>query len=249
MKIELFEDEEIHDLEYHNLKIIQKKTGFKFGIDSVLLANYSKKIKKDAIVVDIGTGTGIIAILLAEKTRAKKIIGIEIQKEMSEMASRSIKLNNLENTVNILNCNIKDVENYVDQNSVDVIVSNPPYKKENTGIKNVEKNKLISRHEIECNIDDIIAKSSYMLKDRGSFYMIHRPERLADVLCSLRKYKIEPKNLRFVQSKPNEAPKMFLIKAVKNAGEFLKVEKPLVVYDDCGEYTDEILEFYGRMGD
>lgn len=249
MRTELFEDEDIHDLEYHDLKIIQKKTGFKFGIDSVLLANYSKKIKKDANVVDIGTGTGIIAILLAEKTRAKKIIGIEIQKEMAEMASRSIKLNNLDNKVNILNCNIKDVENYVDKNSIDVIVSNPPYKKENTGIKNIEKNKLIARHEIECNIDDIIAKSCYMLKDRGMFFMIHRPERLADVMCSLRKYKIEPKNLRFVQSKENEAPKMFLIKAVKNAGEFLKVEKPLIVYNKSGEYTDEIIEFYGGMGD
>ena len=240
----LKDDEEIHDLGFDNLKIIQKKYGFKFGIDSILLTSFSKHIKKNSIVMDIGTGTGIIAILLAAKTTAKKIYAVEIQKEMAEMAERSVKLNKLDDRIEVINVNIKDILTYVNKNSVDVIVSNPPYKKINTGIKNTEKNKLISRHEVECSIDDIIKKSNELLKDNGVINIIHRPERIADLICSCRNNKLEPKVLRFIQSRSNEAPKMFLIKAIKGAGEFIKVEKPLIIYDNGTEYTEEVKEIY-----
>ncbi len=241
--IPLKNDEEIHDLGFSNLKIIQKNHGFKFGVDSVLLADYSKHIKKDSIVIDFGTGTGIIAILLAAKTSLKKIYAVEIQSELADMARRSVALNNLEEKVEIINANIKNICNYVNKNSIDVIVSNPPYKKGNTGLKNIEKNKLISRHEVECDFEDIARESKKLLKDNGSIYVIHRPERIADVLCLFRKYKLEPKKIRFIQSRINEAPKMFLIKAVKGAGEFLKVDKPLIIYDDS-EYTEELKNIY-----
>lgn len=242
-ELSLREDEEIHDLGFLDLKIIQKNHGFKFGVDSILLTDYAKHIKKNSIVMDIGTGTGIIAILLAAKTSLKKIYAVEIQPELADMARRSVILNHLDDKVEIINANIKDICNYVNKNSVDVIVSNPPYKKVDAGLKNTEKIKLISRHEVECNFEDIARESKKLLKDNGTIYVIHRPERIADVICTFRKYKLEPKKIRFVQSRVNEAPKMFLIKAVKGAGEFIKVEKPLVIYENS-EYTEELKKIY-----
>ena len=246
MDVQLLNDEELHDLEYKGLKLIQKKKGFKFGVDSVLLSDFAKKIKKNATVMDIGSGTGIISILLAKKTKLKKIYAVEIQKDMAEMSERSIQLNNQEDKIEVINDNIKNIFRYVCKNSIDVVVSNPPYKKISSGILNPEENKLISRHEVECNFDEIANIAGRLLKDNGTFYLIHRPERLADVLISLKKNRLEPKNLRFIQSKNNEAPKMFLLKSVKYAGEFLKVEKPLIIYDSENKYTEELLKIYEK---
>ena len=196
--------------------------------------------------MDIGTGTGIIGLLLCKKTNLKKIYGIEIQKDVAEMAERSIKLNELDNKFKILNINIKDIKKHFVNNQIDVIVTNPPYKKDNTGVKNENLVKLISRHEVECSLEDIIEKSSIVLKNLGQFYMVHRAERIVDVLVLLRKYKIEPKEMRFVHSKQNEKPNLILIKAVKNAKEYLKIEKPLIIYNEDGSYTEEILEIYNK---
>lgn len=244
--IELKENERIDDLEYKNLKIIQNKKGFCFGIDSVLLSDYAKNIKKGASVIDIGTGTGIISILLCGKTDLKKIYGIEVQEEVAEMARRTIKLNNLQDRFEVLNINIKDSLNYLEKNKYDAIVTNPPYKKLETGAKNLDLRKLISRHEVECTLEDIIEKSSKLLKDLGEFYMVHRAERLVDIMVLLRKYKLEPKNIRFVHSKQNEKPTLILVRAVKNAKEYLKIDPPLIIYRDDGEYTDEILKIYNK---
>ena len=218
--MELKENERIDDLEYKGLKIIQNKNWFCFGIDSILLSDYAKNIKNNSVVMDIGTGTGIIGLLLCKKTNLKKIYGIEIQKDVAEMAERSIKLNELDNKFKILNINIKDIKKHFVNNQIDVIVTNPPYKKDNTGVKNENLVKLISRHEVECSLEDIIEKSSIVLKNLGQFYMVHRAERIVDVLVLLRKYKIEPKEMRFVHSKQNEKPNLILIKAVKNAKEY-----------------------------
>lgn len=242
--MKLKENERIDDLQYKGLKIIQNKKEFCFGIDSILLSEFAKEIKKESKIMDIGTGTGIIAILLSKKTEAKEIIGIEIQKNMAEMATRSVKLNNLENKIKIINDDIKNINNLFDKNSFDVIVTNPPYKKDNTGLKSDTEGKLISRHEIACTIEDIIKASNYLLKQKGTLYMVHRPERIVELCELLRKYKIEPKNIRFVYPKKDKEPNLILIKAVKNAKEFLKVEKPLFVYDDDGKYTEEILKIY-----
>lgn len=246
MQIELKENERIDDLEYKGLKIIQNEKGFCFGIDSILLSDYAKNIKRNSNVIDIGTGTGIISILLCKKTSLKKIYGIEIQTEVAEMAKRSVKLNNLEEKFEIINTNIKDVFNYLTPNNYDVVITNPPYKKANTGITSIDKKQLISRHEVECTLEDIIEKSSKLLRDLGEFYMVHRAERLVDIMCLLRKYRLEPKNIRFVHSKLSEKPNLILIRAVKNAKEFLKIDKPLILYRDDGEYTDEILKIYSK---
>ena len=244
--MELKENERIDDLEYKNLKIIQNKKGFCFGIDSVLLSDYAKNIKKDSTVIDIGTGTGIISLLLCKKTELKKIYGIEIQKEVAEMASRSVKINNLQDKFEVINLDINRIFEIFEPNKFDAIVTNPPYKKNNTGLKSIEEKQLISRHEVKCTLEDIIEKSSKLLKSLGEFYIVHRAERLVDIMCLLRKYKLEPKNIRFVQSKVEEKPSLILIKAVKNAKEFLKIDKPLVVYDEYGKYTDEILKIYNK---
>lgn len=244
--MELKENERIDDLEYKGLKLIQNKDGFCFGVDSVLLSDYAKKIKKNAKVIDIGTGTGIISILLCAKTNLEKIYGIELQTEVAQMAKRSAKLNHLEEKFEIINANIKDIFSILNKYEYDVVVTNPPYKKVNTGVKSLDERQLISRHEVECTLEDIIEKSSKLLKDLGEFYMVHRAERIVDIMCLLRKYKLEPKNIRFVHSKVEEKPSLILIRAVKGAKEFLKIDKPLIIYREDGEYTDEILEIYDK---
>ena len=246
MEIELKDNERIDDLEFKNLKIIQNEEGFCFGIDSVLLSDFAKNIKKDARVLDLGTGTGIIPILLCGKTNLKKVIGVEIQKEVAKMTEKSIKLNELDEKFEVINENILNLNNIYEKQTFDVIVTNPPYKKKETGVKNENQKKLISRHEIEADLEGFIRISKDLLKDKGEFYMVHRPERLVDILSLMRKYKIEPKILKMVYSNKNKEPKLVLIKGVKNAKPFLKVEKNLYIYDDEGKYTEEILKIYNK---
>lgn len=242
----LKENERIDDLEYKGLKIIQNTEGFCFGIDSILLSDFAKNIKKDSKVIDLGTGTGIIGILLCAKTEISHMIGVEIQQEVYDMAKRNIRLNELEEKFTLMNINIKELENRQEIGKFDAVVTNPPYKKENTGIQNENEKKLISRHEITANLEDFIKVSSQLLKDKKDLYMVHRPDRLVDIIELLRKYKLEPKKLRLVYPKPEREPNLLLIKATKNARPFLKVEKPLYVYKESGEYTDEILKIYGK---
>ena len=244
--MDLKENERIDDLEYKGLKIIQNTEGFCFGIDAVLLSDYAKEIKDNSTVLDLGTGTGILSILLAAKTNLRKIYGIELQKDVANMATRSVMLNELASRVVIVNEDIKDLYNEFEKNSVDAIVTNPPYKKAKTGLINENTYKYISRHEITASLDDFIKVSSDLLKDKGMFFMVHKPERLAEIIYKLKTNKLEPKKIRFVYSKENQEPKLVLIKAVKNAKEFLKVEKPLIVYKENGEYTDEILKIYNK---
>lgn len=211
-----------------------------------MLTDFAKEIKKESKVLDLGTGTGIISILLCEKTSLKKIIGVEIQKEVYEMAKKSIKLNNLENKFEIINEDIKNVPNIFCNNSFDAIVTNPPYKKINTGLVNDNEKQLISRHEIKCNIEDIAEVSSRMLNSNCSVYMVHRPDRLVDIVQAFKKYNLEPKKIRFVYPKVNKEPNLVLIKATKAANSFLKVEKPLIIYNKDGTYTEEVLKIYNK---
>ena len=244
--MDLKNSERIDDLGFENLKIIQNSEGFCFGIDSVLLSDFSKNLKRDSVVVDIGTGTGIISILLSKKSKLKKIYGVEIQEEVADMAKRSVKLNNLEDKIEIINDDIKNINNYISNNSVDVIVSNPPYKKIDSGIKNENEKLLISRHELKCNLQDIAEISRKLLKDKGEIYVVHKSERLVDILTTFRQNKLETKVIRLIQSNKNSNPNLVLVKAVKNGGEFLKIEKPLIIYNDNGEYTEEVLKIYNK---
>lgn len=246
MSVELKENERIDDLEWEDLKIIQDKNGFCFGIDSVLLADFAKNIKMNSIVADLGTGTGIISILLSKRAKLKKIIGIEIQKEVADMAKRSIELNQLENMIEIRNIDIKEIDKYYERNFFDAIVTNPPYKKLKTGLVNDNMKKFISRHEIKCSLEDIVEKSYKMLKDKGEIYMVHRVDRFIDVVDVFRKNRIEPKIIRFVYPKIDKKPNLFLIKGVKNANSSVIIEEPLIVYNKDNCYTDEILKIYHK---
>ena len=244
--MDLKNNERIDDLGIGNLKIIQNSEGFCFGIDSVLLSDFAKNMKKNSTVVDIGTGTGIISILLSEKSSAQKIYGVEIQDEVADMAKRSVELNELKEKIEIINDDIKNINKYIDNNTVDCIVTNPPYKKLDAGMKNENEKLLISRHEIKCNLQDIAEISRKLLKDKGEIYIVHKSERLVDILTTFRQNKLETKLIRLIQSNKNSDPNLVLVKAVKNGGEFLKIEKPLIIYNEDGTYTDEILEIYNK---
>ena len=196
--------------------------------------------------MDLGTGTGILGILLCGKTELKNITGVEIQKDVFDMAKRSIKLNNLENKFSVINEDIKELDKKLELQSYDAIVTNPPYKKNSTGLKNDNEYKIISRHEVKCNLEDIIRVSSKLLKNNGKLFMVHRPERIKDIIINLNKYKMQIKEIRFVHPNINKKPNMVLIKAVKGGGDFLNVQEPLFVYNLDGTYTDEILKIYNK---
>ena len=242
----LKDNERIDDLQINNLKIIQNKDGFCFGIDSVILSDFAKDIKKNSKIIDLGTGTGIISILLTAKTNPSSIVGVELQEDVANMAQRSVKLNNLENKINIINKNIKDLDKILKNNEYDVIVTNPPYMKANTGLKNENNSKLISRHEVECTLEDIARISYKLLRDKGEVYMVHRPDRLVDIMEIFRIYKLEIKEMRLVYPQEDSQANLVLIKAVKNAKPFLKIHTPLYVYKETGKYTDEILKIYNK---
>ena len=241
--IDLRNGERIEDLQCRGLKIIQNKNWFCFGIDAVLLANYCN-LKDGEEVVDLGTGTGIIPIILYGKNNVKKIFGIEIQKEVAEMAERSIKLNKVKEYIEIINTNIKDYSKYLKKNHFDTVVSNPPYIKTSNSLISPERKKALSRHEIEGNLEDFIKIAAELLKHRGKFYMVYRPNRLVEVFQYMKKHKIEPKKIRFIHNKENDEPNLVLIKGVKAANPHLIVEKPLIVFDKDGNYTEEINKIY-----
>ena len=248
MEVSLKENERIDDLQCNGLKIIQNERGFCFGIDSVLLSEFAKEIKKDSVVVDIGTGTGILGLLLLGKADPKKVYGIEVQKDVADMAERSVKLNDLEDKFEIINADIKDVinNNIIEKNTIDAIIINPPYKEKNTGVINEKNNKIISRHETTATLKDFMEISSKLLKDKGSIYMVHKVERLVDIIYLMRENKLEPKKIRFIHPREGENANLVLIKAIKGANKFLKIDKPLYVYELDGNYTREILKIYNK---
>lgn len=223
-KIELNENERIDDLQYKGLKIIQNNDGFCFGIDSVILSDFAKNIKENSDVVDLGTGTGILGLLLCGKTKLRTITGIEIQEDVAKMAERSIKLNELENRFKIFNVNINSVfkENLLKKNKFDVVIMNPPYKELGSGITNENKSKLIARHEITATLEDFVKTAAALLKDKGELYIVHKPERTVDIITKLRENKLEPKELKVVYSRKDTDASLILIKAVKGRKEIFK---------------------------
>lgn len=242
-EILLNENEKIEDLQCKGLRIIQNKKWFCFGMDAVLLANYCD-LKKGSKVVDLGTGTGIIPLILYAKKDISTAVGVEIQPEVAEMATRSIKLNNLEDKIKTINVDLKEITNHLEPYSYDVVVSNPPYKLVNSGIKNPSDQKAISRHEVMCTLEDVIKNASKLLKQYGKFYMIHRPDRLVDIMCLLREYKLEPKRIRFIHPHVNDKPNMVIIQASKNGNKELKFDPPLYVYNENGDFSEEVHTIY-----
>lgn len=240
------DDETLDDLQINGIKVIQKKNAFRFGVDAVLLANYAK-IKKRARVVDLCSGTGIIPFIIAGKTEASSITGLEIQDELVSMANRTVKYNNFEDKIDFMHGDLKDVELIKGIKKADIVTVNPPYKLCNSGIINKNDNNAISRHEICCKLEDVISACRIILKDNGKLFMVHRPERIADVLCIMRKYKIEPKSIRMVHPSVKKAPNIMLVEGQRDGGRFLRWEEPLYIHNEDGSYTEEIEKIYGRI--
>ena len=243
MEIRLLPGERIDDLERNGYRIIQNKNGFCFGMDAVLLSGFVQAGPNDRII-DLGTGTGILPLLLRAKTGSTDITGLEIQKTMAEMAARSVQLNDLDGEVRIVCGDLKKAGTLFTQKSFDVVTSNPPYMKENGGLTNPDQGKAIARHEICCTFADVAEAAKTLLKSGGRFFLIHRPERLAELMETLRTTGLEPKRLRMVHSFAEEKAVMVLIEAVSGGGTFLQVEKPLVIYKEKNVYSDEIYALY-----
>lgn len=241
--VEIKEYERLDDLHRNGYMIIQDPKRFCFGADAVLLSEFAK-VKENETVVDLGTGTGIIPILLEARYEGKKYFGLEIQPESVEMAKRSVVFNSLQDKIEIIQGDIKDILKSFKLSSFDVVTSNPPYMDNGGGIVNDYSPKAIARHEILCSLEDVVSAASKLLKFGGRFYMIHRPHRLADIFVCLRKYKLEPKVIRFVHPYINKEPNMVLIESTRSGKPMIKVMPPLVIYKELGKYTEEIYSIY-----
>ena len=237
-------NERIDDLQRNNYKIIQDPERFCFGMDAVLLSGFARAKEGDHII-DLGTGTGIIPILMEAKTGASDLIGLEIQPESADMAQRSVELNHLESKIRIVTGDIKEASSLFGAATFDVVTSNPPYMTEHHGITNEKSPKAIARHELLCTLEDVISQAAKLLRPGGSFYMVHRPFRLVDIMVLMREYHLEPKRIKLVYPYIDKEPNMVLIEGLRGGRPRLTVERPLIVYQSPGVYTDEIYDIYG----
>ncbi len=243
MKIELLEKERLDDLGCRDYKIIQNPEKFCFGMDAVLLSGFAR-VKPGQRVIDLGTGTGIIPILLTAKTDAGHLTGLEIQPESADMARRSVQLNDLSDKIDIVTGDIKEAGSLFGAASFDVCTCNPPYMIGGHGLKNPSTPKTIARHEILCTMEDVAREASRLLVPGGKFFLVHRPFRLVEIVQTLSAHRLEPKRIRFVHPYVDKEPNMVLIEAKKGGKSRVTVEKPLIVYKAPGEYTDEIFDIY-----
>lgn len=238
--------ERIEEIGFGNLKLIQDPGYFCYGIDAVILADFAHSFCSEAEhIVDLGTGNGIIPLILSHKNKGAVITGIELQEEPADMARRSCRINNLQSRINIRKGDIIDRENYSDIEA-ELITCNPPYFVKGGGILNSQKPKYIARHETTAVFEDFVRAAAGILKTKGHFCIVHRPSRLVDIFCLCRKYRLEPKDIRFVAPKAGEVPNIVLIHCVSGGGRELKIGKTLYVYNDDGTYTDEIHSIYER---
>ncbi len=241
--MELRENERIDELHRNGYRIIQNAKKFCFGMDAVLLSGFAS-VKPGGLVLDMGTGTGIIPILLEAKTEGKHFVGLEIQPESADMARRSVALNGLEDKITIVTGDIKEASQIFGGASFDVVTCNPPYMEGNHGLKNPEDAKAIARHEVLCNLEDVIREAAAVLKPGGQLFMVHRPRRLVDIITLMTKYRIEPKRMKLVHPYVGEEANMVLVEGTRGGGRQMRVEKPLIVYKEQGVYTDEIYDIY-----
>lgn len=236
--------ERLDDLNRNGYQIIQDKNRFCFGMDAVLLSGFAH-VKPGETVLDLGTGTGIIPILLEAKTKGEHFTGLEIQPDSADMAARSVALNGLSDRINIVTGDIKDASNIFGASSFDVITTNPPYMIGQHGLKNPDEAKAIARHEVLCTLEDIMRESARILKPGGHFFMVHRPFRLAEIICMMHDFGIEPKRMQLVYPFVDKEPNMVLLEGCRGGKSRMSVERPLIVYKEPGVYMDEIYDIYG----
>lgn len=236
--------ERIDELHRNGYRIIQDKNRFCFGMDAVLLSGFAR-VKQGERALDLGTGTGIIPILLEAKTEGNHFTGLEIQEDSADMARRSVALNGLQEKIDIVTGDIKDASNIFGASSFDVVTVNPPYMVGQHGLKNPQEAKAIARHEILCTLEDVVRESARLLKPQGHFFMVHRPFRLAEIICMMHDYHVEPKRMKLVYPFVDKEPNMVLLEGMRGGRSRMTVEKPLIVYREQDVYTDEIYDIYG----
>jgi len=236
-------NERIDDLHRNGYRIIQDPDKFCFGMDAVLLSGFAK-VKKGEHVLDLGTGTGIIPILLEAKTEGAYFEGLEIQSDCVDLARRSVELNEIAGKISIRQGDIKDAASIYEANCFHVATSNPPYMNSGGGLINADAPRAIARHELLCSLEDVIRAACWVLKPKGRFYMVHRPHRLADIFYHMRRLGMEPKTFRLVQPYIDKEPNMVLVEGVKNGNPMIKALPVLVVYQKDGSYTEEIQRIY-----
>jgi len=231
-------------LGYENLKIYQDTEMFNFSLDSVLLPNFVTITKKTKRILDIGTGNAVIPMILTTKTDAL-IDAVEIQKDVYKLGKKSIELNNLQDKINIINEDIKEYSKNMETDTYDVITCNPPFfKVTETSNLNMNDYKTIARHEVKLNLDDIMSIGRKLLKNNGNIAIVHRTDRLIDIITTMRKYNIEPKKIRFIYPKKNTESNIVLVEGTKNGNPGLKILSPLVSHTEEDEYTDEIKQYF-----
>ena len=244
MELQLSERERLDDLQ-NGYKLIQDMDDFCFGIDAVLLAWFAGLKEKDR-VLDMGTGNGIVPILLACRNRNVHITGLEIQEKSADLARRSVAYNHLEDDIDIVTGDIKEAASIFGKASFSVVTTNPPYMTGGHGLQNSQLSKRIARHEVLCSLEDVISQASEVLEERGRFYMVHRPFRLAEIMSLMVRYHLEPKRMQLVYPYVNKEPNMVLIEGLRGGNARITVEKPLIVYREPGIYTEDILRIYGK---
>ena len=231
-------------LNFNDMYIYQNDEGFTFSLDSVLLANFVKINKRDKKIIDFCTGNAPVPLILSTKTK-DKIIGIEIQKDVSELAMKSIAINNLSQRIKIINDDVKNVSNLYESDSFDIITCNPPYfKTTEDGYFNVNKSKMLARHEICLSLEDIFKHARKILKNGKKIAIVHRVDRFVDIIVTMKKYNIEPKRVRFCYPKVGKEANIVLIEGVKNGKTGLKILPNLIIHNADGTYTDEVKNMF-----
>lgn len=247
LKMKQKKEEEIDDLVfYNNLKIVQNKNYFKFSLDSLLLSNFAKINLNTKKIMDLCTGNAPIPLILSQKTKSK-IIGIEIQKEIYDLAIKSVEINNLHEQITLINDDAKNITNYFETDTFDLILCNPPYfKYQENSIINKNEKKSLARHEISLKLNDIFKISKKLLKNGGLLCIIHRTDRLIEIIDLMKQNNIEPKRIRFVYPKNGSESNLVLVEGSKNGKTGLKILSPFYVHSSNGEYTSEVLKMFGK---
>jgi len=226
------------------IRISQKKYGYRFSIDAILLADWARDLKPGLKVLDLGTGCGIIPLILGYRCPEIRIYGVELQAEPAKIAAFNVKNNQMEDRIRIFCMDMKDLRQDVTSGTVGCVVSNPPYRRARSGRVNPDSERAVARHEIRIDLYQLLATAGRMLKKSGSFFVVYPAERLADMIAQMRGADIEPKRLRMVCSKGGEGAKLILIKGVKGGRPGIAVEPPLIIYEDDGSYTPEVTEMF-----
>lgn len=243
--MDILENETLEDLQISGLKLIQKKDSFRFGLDAVLLSDFAKDINSSK-TLDLCTGSGIIPLLLSAKSKTHEIYGIEIQEEIYNTACRCVQLNKLEDRIFLKHGDLKNSSDFFTKHSFDLVTCNPPYMPLGNAVKNMSDSKIIARHEVLCTLEDVIAAAAQMMRCRGQLALVHKPTRLADIICLMRKYSIEPKRIRFIHKSPESEPSLVLVCGSYQGGREMRIMPPLFLYQADGSETDELKRIYGR---